>query len=90
VSSQPFNMSGLTSLGAGGGERLARDIAGLRGTGHQPMPDSRYTAALLQLTDDAMSGIAIGQLARPVLNASSRVLRTDAGHVLGSTPRVGC
>lgn len=46
------------------------------------MPASRYTAALLQLTNDAMSGIAIGQLARRVLNASSRVLRTDAGHVL--------
>jgi len=82
VSSQPFNMSGLTSLGAGGGERVARDIAELRGTGHQPIPASRYTATLLQLTDDAMSRIAIGQLARRMLNASSRVLRADVGHVL--------
>jgi hypothetical protein len=89
VSSQPSNMRGLTSLGAGGGERVARDIVGLRGTGHQPMPASRYTAALLQLTNDAMSGIAIGQLARRVLNASSRVLRTDAGHVLEVDSGVG-
>jgi hypothetical protein len=81
VSSQPFNMTGLTSLGAGG-EHLAHDIAELRGTGHQPIPASRYTATLLQLTDAAMSGIAIGQLARRTLNASSRVLRAEVGHVL--------
>src|SRR5580704_5790023 len=76
------NMHGLTSLGAIRGERVARDIAALRGTGHQAIPASRYTGMLLQLTADARSGIAIGQLARRVLNASSRVLRVDAGHVL--------
>ncbi|MFI5286954.1 MAG: GAF domain-containing protein [Candidatus Dormibacteria bacterium] len=75
-------MSGLASLGAGGGERFARDIAELRGAEHQPIPASGYTSTLLRLTDDAMSGIAIGQLARRVLDASSRVLRADAGHVL--------
>ena len=46
------------------------------------MPASRYTATILRITDDAMSGITIGQLARRVLNASTRVLRADAGHVL--------
>ena len=65
-----------------GRERVARDNAALRGTGDQAISASRYTATLLQLTDDAMSGIAIGQLARRVLHATSSVLRADAGHVL--------
>ncbi len=82
VSSQPCNMSGLTNLDAGRGDPVARDFDEVRGAVSQPLPASRYTATLLQLTDDAMSGIAIGQLARRVLNASSRVLRAHAGHVL--------
>src|ERR1700722_11526974 len=82
MSSQAFNVNGLTSLGADRGERVARDIAELRGTGHQASPASGYTGTLLQLTDDARSGIAIAELARRVLNASSKVLRVDAGHVL--------
>jgi len=63
-------------------ERVARDNAALRGTGDQAISASRYTATLLQLTDAAMSGIAISQLARRMLNASSRVLRADAGYVV--------
>ena len=82
MASQPFNMSEPTSLGAGGGERVTDDIANSRGTRDQPTPASRYTATLLQLTDAAMSGIAISQLARRMLNASSRVLRADAGYVV--------
>jgi len=82
ASSQRFGMSGLTSLSAGPGERIVRHIAEERRTGHQQMPASRYTATILRITDDAMSGITIGQLARRVLNASTRVLRADAGHVL--------
>ncbi|MFZ0128898.1 MAG: GAF domain-containing sensor histidine kinase [Candidatus Dormiibacterota bacterium] len=80
MSSQPSNMSGLTNLG--GVERLARRIDGLRGALPQAMSIPRYTAALVQLTADAMSGMAIGQLARRVLTASTRVLRADGGHVL--------
>ena len=83
VSPQPFGMSGLTSLGARPGERVVRDSnADSRGTGHQPIPASRYTATILQLTDAAVSGMAISQLARRILNASSRVLRADAGYVV--------
>jgi signal transduction histidine kinase len=82
MSSQAFNLNGLTRLGAGRGDRVPRDIAEVRGTGHQAIPASRYTGTLLQLTADARSGIAIGELARRVLNASSKVLRVDAGHVL--------
>jgi signal transduction histidine kinase len=72
----------VTSLGASTGDRIVHDIAEVRGSGHQPVPASRYTATMLRLTDDAMSGITIGQLARRVLTAGTRVLRADAGHVL--------
>jgi signal transduction histidine kinase len=82
VSSQLFNMSGLTSLGARRGERVAYDSAHSRENGYQPIPASHYTATLLQLTDAAMSGMAISQLARRILNAGSRVLRADAGYVV--------
>ncbi len=78
MSSHACNMGGLTSGGAG----RARVITEWRGAGQQRAPASGYTGTLLQLTDDARSGIAIGQLARRVLNASSKVLRVDAGHVL--------
>ena len=70
-------------------ERVAREDAASRGTGDRAISSSRYTATLLQLTDDAMSGIAIGQLARRVLNATSSVLRADAGHVLEVDSRSG-
>ncbi len=43
---------------------------------------SPYTATLLQLTEAAMPGMAIGQLARRILVASSRVLFADAGYVV--------
>ena len=82
MSSQASSMTGLTSVGAGRGDPVARVIAELRGTGHRTIRASRYTGTLLQIADDARSGIAIGQLARRVLSASSRVLRVDAGHVL--------
>jgi signal transduction histidine kinase len=82
VSSQLFNMAGLTSLGTLRGERIARDRADSRGTRHQPTPASRYTATILQLTEAAMSGMSISQLARRILNASSRVLRAEAGYVV--------
>ena len=82
MSSQRFNMSGLTSVRARQGERVAHDSADSRGTGDPAIPACGYTATLLQLTEAAISGMAISQLARRMLNASGGVLRADAGYVV--------
>jgi signal transduction histidine kinase len=82
ASSQLFGTSGVISLGAGPGERSVRDVAEEQEIGHQATPASGYIATMLRLTDDAVSGITIRQLARRVLKASTTVLRADAGRVV--------